>query len=157
MPSLFVSSKMLINTMYVGCLSCVSTSITQKPPNKDLFNSLAFDIQHWKVNTHTSETCLLKTTPSTLYTFPLRFFLACRCPLCAHHFNTKSNRHVIFCVRVQALFPLLKYVRGEVLSPDHWHELFRMLGLPRGTTLEKLSFGDIIASSEAILRMSRTR
>lgn len=53
----------------------------------------------------------------------------------------------------QMLYPLLKYVRGEVLSPDHWHELFRMLGLPRGTTLEKLTFGDIVAVSDAILSM----
>ena len=52
---------------------------------------------------------------------------------------------------VQMLFPLLKYVRGEVLSPDHWHELFRMLGLPRGTTLEKLTFGDVISATEAII------
>ncbi len=54
----------------------------------------------------------------------------------------------------QAFFPLLKYVRGEVLSPDHWHELFRMLGLPRGTTLEKLTFGDVVAVSDEIISMS---
>lgn len=52
---------------------------------------------------------------------------------------------------MQSLLPLLKYVRGEVLSPDHWHELFRMLGMPRGTTLEKLTFGDIIKVSDSII------
>lgn len=53
--------------------------------------------------------------------------------------------------RYQALLPLLKYVRGEVLSPEHWHELFRMLKMPRGTTLEKLTFADILSASETIV------
>ena len=53
------------------------------------------------------------------------------------------------------MLPLLKYVRGEVLSTDHWHELFRMLGMPRGTTLEKLTFGDIVSASEEILSEAR--
>ncbi|CAJ0594203.1 unnamed protein product [Cylicocyclus nassatus] len=39
----------------------------------------------------------------------------------------------------------LKFCRGEVLSPDHWLEMFRLLQLPRGTTLEKLTFGDLIS------------
>ncbi len=52
---------------------------------------------------------------------------------------------------VQVMLPLLKYVRGEVLSPDHWHELFRMLGLPRGTTLEKLTFADVLSVSDEII------
>ncbi|RCN33596.1 hypothetical protein ANCCAN_20575 [Ancylostoma caninum] len=55
----------------------------------------------------------------------------------------------------------LKFCRGEVLSADHWLEMFRLLQLPRyranlldqiciatehcrGTTLEKLTFGDLI-------------
>ena len=50
--------------------------------------------------------------------------------------------------------PLLKYVRGEVFSADHWHELFRMLGMPRGTTLDKLTFADIIQNSSSILSSS---
>ncbi|XP_077984893.1 cytoplasmic dynein 2 heavy chain 1-like [Glandiceps talaboti] len=50
------------------------------------------------------------------------------------------------------VLPLLKYVRGEVLSQDHWLELFRMLHMPRGTTLEKLTFGDIIAASDYIVK-----
>jgi len=52
---------------------------------------------------------------------------------------------------VQAVVPLLKYVRGEVLSEEHWHELFTMLHMPRGTTLEKLTFGDILAAGDAII------
>ena len=51
----------------------------------------------------------------------------------------------------QALLPLLKYVKGEVLSPEHWHEMFHMLGFPRGTTLEKLSFGDILTHVDDIV------
>ena len=45
----------------------------------------------------------------------------------------------------------MKYVKGEVLSADHWHELFRMLSMPRGTTLEQLTFGDILGAADEIL------
>ena len=51
----------------------------------------------------------------------------------------------------QAMLPLLKYVKGEVLSQEHWHEMFLMLGFPRGTTLEKLSFGDVLSHAEEIV------
>lgn len=46
---------------------------------------------------------------------------------------------------------MLKWVRGEPLSQDHWLDLFRLLGMPRGTTLEKLTFGDILGVSDAIV------
>ena len=46
---------------------------------------------------------------------------------------------------------MMKYVKGEVLSTDHWHELFRMLSMPRGTTLERLTFGDILSAADDIL------
>ena len=46
--------------------------------------------------------------------------------------------------------PLLKYVRGDVLSAEHWLELFRLVGLPKGTTLEKLTFGEILSVAEVI-------
>ncbi len=52
------------------------------------------------------------------------------------------------------MVPLLKYVRGEVLSTDHWHELFRMLNMPKGTTLERLQFSDILRHSGAIVESS---
>ena len=42
-------------------------------------------------------------------------------------------------------------MRGEVFSPDHWHELFRMLKMPRGSTLESLTFGDILQASDSIV------
>ena len=51
----------------------------------------------------------------------------------------------------QDVLPVLKWVRGEPLSQDHWLDLFRMLGMPKGTTLEKLTFGNIIAHADAIV------
>ncbi|KAE9420714.1 hypothetical protein Angca_008064, partial [Angiostrongylus cantonensis] len=45
----------------------------------------------------------------------------------------------------------LKFCRGEVLSTDHWLEMFRLLQLPRGTTLEKLRFGNLIAASSNVI------
>ena len=42
-------------------------------------------------------------------------------------------------------------MKGEVLSVDHWHELFRLFHLPKGTTLERLTFSDILSSSSAIV------
>lgn len=56
---------------------------------------------------------------------------------------------------MQGVYPLLKYVKGEVLSAEHWHEMFRMLALPRGTTLEKLMFGDILSVADVILANSQ--
>ena len=41
-------------------------------------------------------------------------------------------------------------MRGDALSADHWAELFRLLKMPKGTTLEKLIFGDILAVADAI-------
>ncbi|CAB3410628.1 unnamed protein product [Caenorhabditis bovis] len=45
----------------------------------------------------------------------------------------------------------LKFCRGDVLSADHWHEMFRFLGLPRGTTIEKLKLADLLSVSTNIL------
>lgn len=47
--------------------------------------------------------------------------------------------------------PVLKYVRGEHLSQDHWLDMFRLLGLPKGTTLEKLTFSDILSVANTIV------
>lgn len=41
-----------------------------------------------------------------------------------------------------------------MLSTDHWLELFRLIGLPRGTTLEALTFGDLLSVSETIIPMA---
>ena len=56
---------------------------------------------------------------------------------------------------MQGVYPLLKYGKGEVLSAEHWHELFHMLGLPRGTTLEKLAFGVVLSVADVILANSQ--
>ncbi|CAG5115632.1 unnamed protein product, partial [Candidula unifasciata] len=50
------------------------------------------------------------------------------------------------------VLPVLKWVRGEPLSQDHWLEMFRLLQMPRGTTLEKLTFGQILAASGHIIK-----
>ena len=42
-------------------------------------------------------------------------------------------------------------MRGEHLSPDHWLDLFRLLGLPRGTSLEKLLFGDLLRVADTVV------
>ena len=49
------------------------------------------------------------------------------------------------------MLPVLKWVRGEPLSQDHWSDLFRILGLPRTMTLEKLTFGDVIKVADKII------
>ncbi|XP_038123892.1 cytoplasmic dynein 2 heavy chain 1 [Cyprinodon tularosa] len=48
------------------------------------------------------------------------------------------------------MVPVLKYVRGEHLSQDHWLDMFRLLGLPRGTTLERLTFNDLLGVAHTI-------
>uniref|UniRef100_H3AMW9 Uncharacterized protein n=1 Tax=Latimeria chalumnae TaxID=7897 RepID=H3AMW9_LATCH len=53
--------------------------------------------------------------------------------------------------KYKTVVPVLKYVRGEHLSQDHWLDLFRLLGLPRGTTLEKLLFGDLLKVADIIV------
>ncbi|XP_040902456.1 cytoplasmic dynein 2 heavy chain 1 [Toxotes jaculatrix] len=49
------------------------------------------------------------------------------------------------------MVPVLKYVRGEHLSQDHWLDMFRLLGLPRGTTLERLTFNDLLSVANTII------
>jgi len=49
------------------------------------------------------------------------------------------------------VIPVLKWVRGEPLSQDNWVELFCMIGLPKSMTLDRLTFGDLIAHSDAII------
>ncbi|MFT7803200.1 cytoplasmic dynein 2 heavy chain 1 [Arapaima gigas] len=70
----------------------------------------------------------------------------------------KLNEHTTMTVKLQkevdkykALIPVLKYVRGEHLSQDHWLDLFRLLGLPRGTMLEMLVFGDLLKVADIIV------
>ena len=57
--------------------------------------------------------------------------------------------------RMEAALPLLKYVGGEILSLDHWQELFRMLELPRDTTMEQLTFGEVLGASDLIVQRAQ--
>ncbi|XP_029699181.1 cytoplasmic dynein 2 heavy chain 1 isoform X3 [Takifugu rubripes] len=52
--------------------------------------------------------------------------------------------------KYKCMLPVLKYVQGEHLSQEHWLNMFRLLGLPRGTTLEKLTFGDLLSVASTI-------
>ncbi|XP_073414467.1 cytoplasmic dynein 2 heavy chain 1 isoform X2 [Dendrobates tinctorius] len=70
----------------------------------------------------------------------------------------KMEEHTTMSVKLQTeidrykmVVPVLKYVRGEHLSQDHWLDLFRLLGLPKGTTLEKLLFGDLLKVADIII------
>uniref|UniRef100_A0A8C2QHF6 Cytoplasmic dynein 2 heavy chain 1 n=1 Tax=Cricetulus griseus TaxID=10029 RepID=A0A8C2QHF6_CRIGR len=70
----------------------------------------------------------------------------------------KVEEHSVMTVKLQSevdrykiIIPILKYIRGEHLSPDHWLDLFRLLGLPRGTSLEKLLFGDLLRVADTIV------
>nr|CAD2185458.1 unnamed protein product [Meloidogyne enterolobii] len=45
----------------------------------------------------------------------------------------------------------LKFCRGDIFSADHWLEMFRLLGLPRGTSLEKLTFGNLLNSQQKLI------
>ncbi|XP_030099868.1 cytoplasmic dynein 2 heavy chain 1 isoform X1 [Mus musculus] len=75
-----------------------------------------------------------------------------------HERLRKIEEHSVMTVKLQSevdrykmIIPILKYVRGEHLSPDHWLDLFRLLGLPRGTSLEKLLFGDLLRVADTIV------
>jgi dynein heavy chain 2 len=82
----------------------------------------------------------------------------------ANNESTKSSKKqssVNMNVRIQQdidhyrlIAPLFKWVRGEALSPDHWLELFRILKMPRGIQLEKLTFGDILKAKEELVNNS---
>ncbi|XP_030632529.1 cytoplasmic dynein 2 heavy chain 1 [Chanos chanos] len=70
----------------------------------------------------------------------------------------KIKEHTTMSVKLQkevdkykSLVPVLKYVRGEHLSQDHWCDVFRLLGLPRGTTLERLLFRDLLNVTHTII------
>lgn len=52
----------------------------------------------------------------------------------------------------QQALPLLKYLRGDVFSAEHWVEFFRMIGFdPQVVTVDKLTFGQLVAAAGAIV------
>lgn len=50
------------------------------------------------------------------------------------------------------VYPSLKFVRGDVLTPDHWHELFKMLGMPRNVVPSDLTLGSFLSVGESIIQ-----
>ena len=57
--------------------------------------------------------------------------------------------------RMEAALPLLKYVNKEFLSLDHWQELFLMLKLPRDTTVQQLTFGEVLGASDLMVQKAQ--
>ena len=51
--------------------------------------------------------------------------------------------------RREAALPLLKYVSEEFLSLDHWQEL------SRDTTVEQLTFGEVLGASDFTVQKSQ--
>lgn len=47
--------------------------------------------------------------------------------------------------------PLLKHVRGDALTQDHWAELYRMLGMERGQPMSALTLGSFLRVTDALL------
>ena len=50
---------------------------------------------------------------------------------------------------------ILKCVGEEILSMDYWQELFHLLELPRGATMERLTFGEVLGASDLIVRKAQ--
>jgi len=74
---------------------------------------------------------------------------------------TKGNKPSTMQLKIQhdidtyrELTPCLKWVRGEALSPEHWLELFRMLKMPKGTSLDKLLFGDLLKVKNELIKQA---
>ena len=64
--------------------------------------------------------------------------------------NPCKSMYEVNDVSLQNVIPVLKWVRGEPLSQEHWLELFRLIKLPRNMSLEKLTFGDLLTSADHI-------
>ena len=64
--------------------------------------------------------------------------------------NPCKSTYKVNDVSPQNVLPVLKWVRGEPLSQEHWLELFRLIKMPRNMTLEKLTFGDLLTSADHI-------
>ncbi|VDN07166.1 unnamed protein product [Thelazia callipaeda] len=50
----------------------------------------------------------------------------------------------------------LKYCTGEIWGNDHWLELFRLIKMPKGTTLGNLRFEDFLTACNMIIRNVET-
>ena len=52
----------------------------------------------------------------------------------------------------QGAMPVLKYLRGDVFGADHWVEFFRIVGFDSTTSIDKLTFGQLVGAAEQIVR-----
>ena len=46
--------------------------------------------------------------------------------------------------------PLLKWCRGDNFTTDHWLDLFRLLGIPKGTTVDQLKLVDLLTLEDEL-------
>jgi dynein heavy chain 2 len=56
--------------------------------------------------------------------------------------------------RFQQLAPILKYLRGDAYSPDHWADLYRLLAIDKATTLEQLTFDLFLQKTDAVIELA---
>jgi dynein heavy chain 2 len=47
--------------------------------------------------------------------------------------------------------PVLKFVRGDGMTPNHWAEMFRLINIDRATTADSLLFGTLLDNAQDIL------
>ncbi|MGH0159576.1 UNVERIFIED_CONTAM: hypothetical protein FKN15_075087 [Acipenser sinensis] len=130
-------------------------------PDFALADSILRDIEDFSVTWSLYEEFqegFLEMTKEDWITFRSKTYLFEEFLFMWHERLRKQEEHTTMTVKLQdeidkykMVVPVLKYVRGEHLSQDHWLDLFRILGLPRGTTLEKLVFGDLLRVADTIV------
>ncbi|KAJ3022561.1 Cytoplasmic dynein 2 heavy chain 1 [Thoreauomyces humboldtii] len=47
--------------------------------------------------------------------------------------------------------PVLKFMRGDNWTAEHWGELFRITGMPKGINLSDLTFSQILSAKDSVL------
>ncbi|RKO94668.1 hypothetical protein BDK51DRAFT_21975 [Blyttiomyces helicus] len=52
----------------------------------------------------------------------------------------------------QELIPCMKFLRGDNWTSEHWADLFRLIGIPKGVALSDLTFGHILDTKVATLK-----
>ena len=48
------------------------------------------------------------------------------------------------CGGIRKSIPALKFMRGEPFKEEHWQSLMRKLGMPKGTSIQNLTFGHFV-------------
>ncbi|KAI8621722.1 dynein heavy chain and region D6 of dynein motor-domain-containing protein [Chytriomyces sp. MP71] len=55
----------------------------------------------------------------------------------------------------RSVFPFFKFLRGDSWMTEHWGELFRIIGIPKGVSLSELTVGHIInVKSQVVAKIS---